>query len=517
MPNRSADILFQLIKSLEKSEKRHFKLYIKRSSAKEDLKIIQLFDALDKLDEYDEKALFKKLPGTEKRQLYNLKTHLYKQVLASLRLLKSTDSIDLQLNEQFDYAHILYKKGLFIQSLKILDKAKETAKANQKYNFLTLVIALEKRIESLHITRSMQDRAEQLSTEANEVSQHIDVVARLSNLALQLYSWYIKHGHARNEKDEAHVIQFMKDNLPSNVLELKGFYEKLYLYQSYTWYAFIRQDFLMYYRYTQKWVDLFREQPLMIRVETGHYIKGLHNLLNAHFDLRNFQKFEIALREFEEFSKTDRVVDHDNFRIQAFIYIASAKINQHCMMGTFKQGLPLVPGIEEKMNDYALFIDKHRLLVLNYKIAMLYFGSGDYATCIDYLQKIMNDDTDLRDDLQCYSRLVHLLAHFELGNTDIMESLARSVYRYMAKKENLTMIEEEVLKFLRQSLDVSAKTIKPELEKLLNKTKHLEKNRFETRAFAYLDIISWLESKVYEKPMSIIINDKYKKAKKRRY
>ena len=109
MPNRSPDILFQLIKSLEKAEKRHFKLYIKRSSANEDLKIVRLFDALDKQDEYDEKNLLKRLPGTEKRQLYNLKTHLYRQILASLRLLKSADSIDLQLNEQFDYAHILYK------------------------------------------------------------------------------------------------------------------------------------------------------------------------------------------------------------------------------------------------------------------------------------------------------------------------------------------------------------------------------------------------------------------------
>src|SRR5215204_5045579 len=95
---------------------------------------------------YDEKTLLKKLPGTEKRQLYNLKTHLYKEILASLRLLKSSNSIDLQLNEQFDYAHILYKKGLFEQSLKILDKAKEMAKVHQKFNFLTLVIALEKRI-----------------------------------------------------------------------------------------------------------------------------------------------------------------------------------------------------------------------------------------------------------------------------------------------------------------------------------------------------------------------------------
>jgi len=515
MPNRSTDILYQLIKSLEKSEKRHFKLYIKRSSAKEDLKIIQLFDAVDKLDEYDEKMLLKKLPGTEKRQLYNLKTHLYKQILASLRLLKSSDSIDLQLNEQFDYAHILYKKGLFQQSLKLLDKAKETAKAHQKFNFLTLVIALEKRIETLHITRSMMNRAEQLSAEAIEVGKHIDMVARLSNLALQLYGWFIKYGHARNDKDEAQVIRFMKDNLPANAWEQTGFYERLYLYQSYTWYAFIRQNFLIYYRYSQKWIDLFREQPIMIRVETGHYIKGLHNLLNAHFDLRNFRKFEITLKEFEEFSKTGRVAENDSFRIQSFIYIASSKINQHSMMGTFKEGLPLVPEIEKQLEEDALFIDHHRILVLNYKIAILYFGSGDYETCIDYLQKIINDNTDLRDDLQSYARLVHLLAHYELGNIDIIESLARSVYRFMAKKENMTVIEEEILKFLRQSFDVSARKIKPELEKLLNKVKHLEKNRFETRAFAYLDIISWLESKVYAKPMSTIIYDKYLRSKRR--
>ncbi len=65
----SSDILFQLIHSLEKSEKRNFKLYIKRNSSKEDLKIVQLFDAIDKLKEYEEKLLLKKLPSIEKPQL----------------------------------------------------------------------------------------------------------------------------------------------------------------------------------------------------------------------------------------------------------------------------------------------------------------------------------------------------------------------------------------------------------------------------------------------------------------
>ncbi len=83
MPNRSTDTLFQLIHSLQKSEKRNFKLYVTRNSSGEDLKIIQLFDALDKMQEYDEAALLKN-PSIKKTQLSNLKAHLYKQIRSAL-------------------------------------------------------------------------------------------------------------------------------------------------------------------------------------------------------------------------------------------------------------------------------------------------------------------------------------------------------------------------------------------------------------------------------------------------
>jgi hypothetical protein len=141
MPNSVSDTLFQLVHSLEKSEKRHFKLYIKRSSSKGDLKIIRLFDAMDRQSEYDEKQLLKTLGDITKPQLSNLKTHLYKQVLASLRLLKTNDNVDLKLSEHLDNARLLYNKGLKLQSLNILEKAKELAHANQKMNFMVQVIS----------------------------------------------------------------------------------------------------------------------------------------------------------------------------------------------------------------------------------------------------------------------------------------------------------------------------------------------------------------------------------------
>ncbi len=136
---------------------------------------------------------------------------------------------------------------------------------------------------------------------------------------------------------------------------------------------------------------------------------------------------------------------------------------------------------------------------------------------IDYLQRIINGPVDLRYDLQCYARLLHLMAHYELGNDEIIESLIKSVYRFMAKMKNLTVVEEEMFRFLRRSFRVSPGELKPELEKLLNNIKHLEKNSFETRSFAYLDLISWVESKVYGKSMSAVIQDKYRNRKIRRY
>lgn len=515
MPNRNTDALFQLIQSMERAEKRNFKLYMTRNSATGNLKVIQLFDALDKMKQYDETILLAKNKSIQKQQLSNLKAHLYQEILSSIRLLKQVDNIDLQLHEQLDFARILYNKGLYLQSLKILDKIKELAKANNQVTYIQQVLFLEKKIEGLHITRSMQNRAELLCNEVDETNQRLLVISTLSNYALLLYGWYIKHGHARNEEDKAALDEYFQHPVFAESGLYKGFYERLYLYQCYCWYAFITQDFLLYYRYTQKWVDLFNAEPKMIEVETAHYIKGLHNLISAHFDLRNYRKFNETILVFEQFIQTPVVQNNPNNLIQTFTYLYTAKINKHFMEGSFTKGLSLVPEIEAKLKEYELYLDRHRILVFYYKIASLYFGSGDFEKSIDYLNKIIHLKVDLRTDLQCYARLLHLIAHFELGNFTILEYLLKSVYRFMAKMQNLSSVEEALFRFLRNAFRISPKKVKPLFEELLLKLNSITEDRLENRAFMYLDMVSWLESKIQEKNVQTIIRQKFLAAKKR--
>jgi hypothetical protein len=79
----------------------------------------------------------------------------------------------------------------------------------------------------------------------------------------------------------------------------------------------------------------------------------------------------------------------------------------------------------------------------------------------------------------------------------------------MAKMESLSLVEEEIFRFLRKAFLVTPDRLKPGFGKLLEKLKTYEKSRFETRAFMYLDVISWLESKIQGVPVQDVIRVKY--------
>ena len=110
MANPIKDNLFVLIQSLSKSEKRQFKLYVHRLGDNTDAKFLMLFTHLEKMKEYNEEDILKS-KIVSKMQISNLKAHLYKQILISLRMNPVNQNIRIQIREQLDFATILYHKG----------------------------------------------------------------------------------------------------------------------------------------------------------------------------------------------------------------------------------------------------------------------------------------------------------------------------------------------------------------------------------------------------------------------
>lgn len=263
MTNDQKDPLFVLVKSLSKSEKRQFKVYVGRLGINTDSKFLALFNHLDKHDTLDEDLIVSRGIVT-KQQFSNLKAHLYKQILISLRLSPLHQNIRSQIREQFDFASILYHKGLYKQSLKILEKAKVLAKENEEHNIAYEIVEFEKVIETQYITRSINSRADELTVEAKILSMKNVLTSRLSNLSLQLYGLMLKSGYVRNDKEHQEITNYFNGKLPKYEWNMLGFREKLWLYKAHLWYSFIVQDFLSCYKYSKKWLDLFYEHPKMI-------------------------------------------------------------------------------------------------------------------------------------------------------------------------------------------------------------------------------------------------------------
>lgn len=508
MANQPNDHLFLLIKSLTKAEKRGFKIYANRNGSGE-AKFIQLFDALDKAREFDEESLIRRLPEVNRNQLSNLKAHLYRQILTSLRLNYVNHNVDIQIREQIDYARILYDKGLYIQSLKVLEKAKAVSVQNSRISLSSEILGFEKLIESQYITRSLRNRADQLIEESEEAMQAVQSYHQLSNLALRLYGIYIKAGHVRSERDFEGIRDLFRRTLDGIRIVNPGFIETHYLNVSHAWYSLIVQDFLLLYRHAHRWVDHFRNHPAMLTLEPIWYLKGMHVLLEALFMLGHDERHARETHRLEEFLAAPPSRVTDNFETLGFQYLYTARINAHFMTGTFTEGTDLIPGLLDGIERLSDRIDPHRVLVFYYKIACLHFGAGNLHACIDYLNRIINyPDSRLREDIHCFARILSLIAHYDLGHEGLLEHQVRSTYRFIRKMNDMNQVQEEVLKFLRNLPSVRPGDLLERFSTLRDRLREIHEMPYQRRAFLYLDIISWLESKIEQKPIEEVIRAK---------
>lgn len=509
MTKDQKDNLFQLVKSLTKSEKRQFKLYVGRLDVNADSKFLNLFNYMDKAKSYDEPAIIK-TGIVKKQQLANVKAHLYKQILISLKLNPSHQNIRSQIREQLDFGSILYHKGLYKQSLRILDKAKELAIQNEEKNLAYEIIEFEKIIESQFITRSISTRADELTLQAKELSELNVITSKLSNLSLQLYSIILKTGYVKNAEEGEKVTAYFHDRLPNFDFSKIGFREKLWLYNANLWYSFLLQDFLNCYKYASKWVNLFYDHPNMISLNPVFFLKGNNYLLEALFFIGRKPKFLKKLHILEERLEQPDFPKDENVDALAFLYLNFHRINQHFIDGSFEEGLNLIPRIENKLKKHNNRLDEHHKMIFYYKFASLQFGAGNNKACIFYLDKIIsNKSLSMREDLQTFARVLNLVAHYEAGVDYHMDSLLKSTYKFLIKINDLYEVQKEMIKFIKGLQDIYPHDLKNAFIALHKTLKTYEDHPYERRAFLYLDIISWLESKIENKPVGQIIRDKY--------
>ena len=513
--NAKREGVFDLVKLMSKAEKRNFKLYSTRLGCNEGAKFLLLFDCFDNMEHYDEAKILALCPTISKQQLPNLKAHLYKQLLVSLRMLGVQHSPLLEIREQIDFAKILFDKGLYEEAQRLLDKVEKRAVELELLPAVLDIVELKRQLKVLSYSSEMTQVADTTAKAASVISESLSSIASLSRLAVQCYALHQSLGFARSQKDLDKLNSYFKPRIEPYEDKEMNFTERFYFYQAKAWYYYICHKTALSYRYALKWVAHFEARPEMKEVMYDSYMRGYAHVLDGMFLMHKYSAFVRTLDEFEKESSTiGKLNDNAEMISQGILF--TGQLNKCLMAGTYKDGLWIAKNIDSYLKRYDNRLTIHEKMPLYYKVATLYFGDGNYHKCIEYLSYIIAvKDHNIRRDLQCYARMLNLMALYDAGLDFNIDYQIRSVYSFIVKMKDMTEMKVELLSFFKSLGNINAIDLKKELRILHERLKPYENHPYERRTFYYIDLLSWLESKIADKSMGEIVRAKFEATEKK--
>ncbi len=498
--------LQSLVASLSKSEKRHFALFTNRLNSNDSAIYLKLFHLMNKYPEKDETYFSSQCYTASKSNFTNAKRHLFSQILRSLRIQYGESDNVFKARQRIDHAMILYKRGFYHESLSLLKSI--TLVDSPIDDIIALEGAeLQKRIESRHITRSRgtRNRVEKLIAESKRYLATVHIESEMLNVCLEVQGLYIKWGFASESRDLLMYEIFFKNQLPE-LRQIESSDAAMVLWhQAHVWYYYMRLEFHLSYKHAVKWVEKCTNQRARLIWDAALYMRGMHYILTSCFYLRRRDKFEYWFKVYSDWRNQHCAQFDKASKLLDLSYFSNAELNYRIICNKFHKLDHYVHQWKAKIEDYGITLDKHRVRIFYYKYAMLYSYKGDHEKALDFINYVLDDtDQQIRPDIFCYARLLHLLCHYKLNNFHLILNLLPNVKLSFESARMVNPVVELMFSFLRRGSRAMNFGITPYIEDTLQKLKSNERGGLERIAFLYYDFTSWVESTLHGTTMEKI-------------
>lgn len=502
MSINNQDLLFQLIHSLGKGEKRHFKLHSKRHVIGSKNNYVRLFDAVSAQKQFDKNSLRKEGAFSHFRVVKN---RLYGAVLNSLEEFHSSQRMEVR--SMLNRIEILFNKSLFANCRKLIRKAKLLAQKNEMFESLLEIIHWEYRIAIRaynleEVNKCIEEEAKCLQLYSN-YKLYFDLANRIAMKYQQI-------GHERNEKGMREVFELARHPQLRNSSGAHSFRASMYYYEALCFYALAKGNFKKVYVYSKKMIDLFGSNQHMISLYPSAYLGKMNKLLIALTGLKKYDEMFLYLQQLKEVKSSLKALSD---RTLAFFYQYQL-LNYYIWTGRFAEAESDLKLIERELPVYETKLNPQQRMVLYLVISETYFGRENYKRALYWLNKVVFlGELYQRKDIESFTRMFSLIIHYELrSEPDFMASLFRSAYRFLYKRERLYKFEVAVMNFIKQNIlrEPGRSEMRMQFRKLKSRLEDLGKDPYEKHALEYFDYISWLESKIENRTFAEVIKGKWR-------
>lgn len=503
----SSDDLYILIKSLTKTEKRHFKLTSSIQAGEK--KYLKLFDAIAKQEHYDEKAIINQFEKERFIKNFSVaKAYLSESILNSLETFHSNTSIDGQLRKQISQIKILITKKHYKLCLKMIIKAKKNASDFDFFTYDYELSTLQDQVmQQLNEIGWLEKNHERLFKSEDITLEKLKNFQQYRKLVVKSIITGTKQDKLRDPKSFKKLTSKKKDKLleyPSQALSERARISYYFLNGAY------------YYRINDyiKSIGYFIELKTFINSDDRLRKQYFHSLLYATNNIiatgTGMLSFKEIVQHLDELKNIRHRSQEENANVElryfahlSHIFIVYKKFNE------FNAAIPEMEKWVKSNIKYKLHFP--HVLDLSINISIIYFINRELKACLGHLNNILNsEEKEIAYDKYSFIRIFYLIVHAELKNSDLLPSLVRSTYRYYYKHKRLYKFETIVLDFIRKKLpDMSSKqtelTAYKELRSSLEK---IIKDPNEKSALHNFDLISWLDSKIEGRLFGEVLSEK---------
>ncbi len=498
--------LYDLIKSLSKSEKRFFKLTV--SSEDHAALISKLFDELEKVNAFDESKLLKS--SKQKHKTLSQKDILqltYNVILKSQRTFYAESISGYKIKDEISNLRNLFDKAQYKQCRKMLNKLKEEAYADESFNFILEIISIEKQL--LDIENKFGNVSKSLDELIKEEQLLIDKSKNIGEYAQSFskLNYLVRQNMVAKTSKELDTY----DKLLNSALFKTG--DKCYSKKAEVLYHHTRalcfskkRDNAMRQSEFKTMVELMDKYPFLINEYPKRYLSGINNILSVEIEQAHYATAEKLIAEFVKL-KDHPAFNTTDLQLKIFTSTTNAQLLIYTDGGRTEKALPVVKHINEQISLFKEKINKEELLIFYYNFTSLYIYSQKYTEASKYLNLLLSEnDTQLRQDLQCFSRLQNIILHYELQKIPELKYLLKTSEDLYKHQKYQFKIEKLIMDTFEELADTKA----PDAvwAKSYEHIKALMQDPYEKIANYYFDFLAYIESKVTGKKVGDIIFDK---------
>jgi hypothetical protein len=416
---RGRDDLYHLIQSMSKSEKRYFVLDAKKSG-RSGSQYLDLFDAINRMAQYDDQVLRKKFP----KNLPSAKAYLYEAILRSMRDYRSPASKAAQVKERLMDARYLYERGLYRQSTQRIAEAKAMA-TELEDQFTLLEISREEQVSLFDRKASVKlEHIEKLNEEREQTLKAIREELRYLDLYYRLLLEVFRDFNMKN----AYAMKALKKRLPLELLEKENMpgtpqaIRRYYLCNAV--YYNLLGDMDKVYDYSLKAVKWWDSYPALKGEEFHRYIINVSNLVNSMY---NSEKHATLTQQWLDKLKQEKSSKSYHNQKIIFLKLSISNLLHLLNQNEFEKAHQTLPEVITGLNKFGL----RKSMVLTGNIATVNFLVRDYANCLYWANHIIkNLKAAGREDIQRIVRIYAIIAHFESEDIDRTEAAIKAANRY---------------------------------------------------------------------------------------